>query len=87
MTTTGGGYVVTGATGGLGGRVARRLAERGVGQRVVVRDPWRAPELAGAEVAVGNYHDRDQLRRAFEGAHTTRNTLGFAFRAGCGRVA
>jgi uncharacterized protein YbjT (DUF2867 family) len=29
---------VTGATGGLGGRVARRLADRGVGQRLVVRD-------------------------------------------------
>src|SRR5215213_9202851 len=61
---------VTGATGGLGGRVARRLAERGVGQRLVVRDPGRAPELAGAEVAAGGYDDPDGLRRAFEGAAT-----------------
>jgi NAD(P)H dehydrogenase (quinone) len=61
---------VTGATGGLGGRVARRLAERGVGQRLVVRDPGRAPELAGAEVAAGSYDDPDGLRRAFEGAAT-----------------
>jgi NAD(P)H dehydrogenase (quinone) len=70
MTTTGGGYVVTGATGGLGGRVARRLVERGIGQRLVVRDPGRAPELAGAEVVTGSYDDREALRRAFDGAHT-----------------
>src|SRR4029453_16835579 len=54
---------VTGVTGGLGGRVARRLAERGVRQRLVVRDPGRAPELAGAEVAAGSYDDPEQLRR------------------------
>ncbi len=59
---------VTGVTGGLGGRVARRLAERGVRQRLVVRDPGRAPELAGAEVAAGSYDDPDGLRRTFEGA-------------------
>ena len=62
--------VVPGGTGGLGGRGARRLAERGVGQRLVARDPGRAPELAGAEVAAGSYDDRDSLRRAFAGAHT-----------------
>ena len=61
---------VTGATGGLGGRLARRLAERGVRQRLVVRDPARAPALAGAEVATGSYDDPGGLRRAFEGAGT-----------------
>jgi NAD(P)H dehydrogenase (quinone) len=61
---------VTGATGGLGGRVARRLAERGVGQRLVVRDLGRAPELAGAEVAAASYDDPGSLRRAFEGTRT-----------------
>jgi NAD(P)H dehydrogenase (quinone) len=61
---------VTGATGGLGGRVARRLADRGVRQRLVARDPGRAPELAGAEVATGSYDDPESLRRAFEGART-----------------
>jgi NAD(P)H dehydrogenase (quinone) len=64
------GVVVTGVTGGLGGRVARRLAGRGVAQRLVVRDPGRAPQLAGAEVAVASYDARDSLRRAFEGAQT-----------------
>jgi NAD(P)H dehydrogenase (quinone) len=61
---------VTGATGGLGGRVARRLAERGVGQRLVVRDPGRAPQLAGAEVAAASYDDPGSLRWAFEGTRT-----------------
>jgi uncharacterized protein YbjT (DUF2867 family) len=41
-----------------------------VGQRLVARDPGRAPELAGAEVAAASYDDRDSLRRAFAGAHT-----------------
>jgi NAD(P)H dehydrogenase (quinone) len=62
--------VVTGVTGGLGGRVARRLAERGMGQRLVARDPGRAPELAGAEAAAASYDDPERLRRAFQGART-----------------
>jgi uncharacterized protein YbjT (DUF2867 family) len=62
--------VVTGVTGGLGGRVARRLAERGVAQRLVARDPGRAPALDGAEVVTGSYDDREGLRRAFQGART-----------------
>jgi NAD(P)H dehydrogenase (quinone) len=70
MATTDDGCVVTGVTGGLGGRVARRLAERGVAQRLVARDPGRAPELAGAKVAAASYDDRDSLRRAFAGART-----------------
>ena len=63
---------VTGATGELGGRVARRLADRGVAQRLVVRDPSRAPELPGAEVraAPGGYADGDGLRGALEGVAT-----------------
>jgi NAD(P)H dehydrogenase (quinone) len=61
---------VTGATGGLGGRVARRLAGRGVGQRLVVRDAARAPELAGAEVAEATYGDSEAMRRALDGVAT-----------------
>jgi NAD(P)H dehydrogenase (quinone) len=60
---------VTGATGYVGGRVARLLAERGVAQRLVVRDPARAPELPGAEVrAAPGYAARAELRAALEGA-------------------
>jgi NAD(P)H dehydrogenase (quinone) len=62
---------VTGATGALGGRVADGLAELDVPQRLVVRDPTRAPDLPGAEVAGGaNYADGEAMRRAFEGADT-----------------
>jgi NAD(P)H dehydrogenase (quinone) len=68
--STGGVIAVTGATGGLGGRVARRLAERRAAQRLVVRDPARAPELAGAEVETGSYDDGEGLRRAFDGTRT-----------------
>jgi NAD(P)H dehydrogenase (quinone) len=68
--STDGVIAVTGATGGLGGRVARRLAERGAAQRLVVRDPARAPELAGAELATGSYDDGEGLRRAFDGTRT-----------------
>ncbi len=42
---------VTGATGGLGGRVARALAARGVAQRLLVRDPGRAPDLPATGLA------------------------------------
>jgi uncharacterized protein YbjT (DUF2867 family) len=61
---------VTGATGQLGGRVAQRLATTGVPQRLVVRDPARAPRLPGAEVAVAGYHDFDAMREALAGVGT-----------------
>jgi NAD(P)H dehydrogenase (quinone) len=68
--STDGLIAVTGATGGLGGRVARRLAGRGVAQRLVVRDAGRAPELDGAEVAVATYGDGEAMRRALDGVAT-----------------
>ncbi len=59
---------VAGATGGLGSRVATRLAERGVEQRLIVRDPARAPSLPGAEVVqAAGYDDSEAMRRAFDG--------------------
>ncbi|SDD75293.1 SDR family oxidoreductase [Glycomyces harbinensis] len=61
---------VTGATGQLGSRVARMLADRGVPQRLVVRDPSRAPELDGAEVAVASFEDESALRTALSGVDT-----------------
>jgi NAD(P)H dehydrogenase (quinone) len=62
---------VTGATGYVGGRVARLLADRGVEQRLVVRDPARAPELPGAEVrAASRYGAGEEMRAALEGADT-----------------
>jgi NAD(P)H dehydrogenase (quinone) len=60
---------VTGATGGVGGRVAQALASQGLTLRLVVRDAARAPGL-GAEVAEAQYRDGAAMRAAFEGAQT-----------------
>ena len=56
--------VVTGASGHLGGLVARELAARGEPVRLVVRDAGRAPVLDGAEIAVADFGDPDSLARA-----------------------
>jgi uncharacterized protein YbjT (DUF2867 family) len=62
---------VTGATGGVGGRVARRLADHGIEQRLLVRDEARAPALDHAEVAAfGGYDDPDGFGRAVDGVST-----------------
>lgn len=63
---------VTGATGGLGGRVAVRLAARGVAQRLVVRDPGRVPPATdGSDIALAEgYHDRDGMTEALRGVQT-----------------
>ncbi|XVQ14020.1 SDR family oxidoreductase [Spirillospora sp. CA-255316] len=65
--TTGAPIAVTGATGRLGGRVARRLAAAGVPQTLLARSPERAPELPGATVARGAFGDRDAVRDALRG--------------------
>jgi NAD(P)H dehydrogenase (quinone) len=46
---------VTGATGRLGGRVARLLARRGTGQRLLARDPARLPALPRATAFRASY--------------------------------
>jgi NAD(P)H dehydrogenase (quinone) len=93
---------VTGATGALGGRVASGLAAAGVEQRLVTRDPSRAPSLDGADVVGGaDYADGEAMRRAFDGADTVflvsagediervglhRNAVDAAVAAGVGRI-
>ncbi|MFC5905786.1 SDR family oxidoreductase [Streptacidiphilus monticola] len=57
-------YAVTGATGRLGGRVARRLAAAGLAQTLLARTPSRAPALPGATSVPGDYGDHDALVRA-----------------------
>lgn len=61
---------ITGATGQLGSRVAALLAERGVAQRLCVRDPARAPKAAGAEVVATDYADTTGFRDALSGVST-----------------
>lgn len=58
---------VTGATGVVGGLVARELGRHGVPQRLLVRDPARAPEIPDSMVHRCSYSDRDAATRALEG--------------------
>lgn len=61
---------VTGSTGRLGSRVARGLSVLGVDQRLVVRDPSRAPALPGSHIATADYGDSGAVRTALTGART-----------------
>lgn len=58
---------VTGSTGAVGGLVSRDLAGRGIAQRLLVRTPAKAPQLAGATVHTSSYSDRDAAMAALEG--------------------
>lgn len=65
---------VSGATGRIGGLVARRLAAAGVSQRLLCRDPSKLAdltELPGAVVAPpAEYGDAEAMRAAVAGADT-----------------
>ncbi len=63
-------FVVTGASGNVGGATARALLKAGREVRVVLRDaakaaPW---EALGAEVAIAELSDTPALTQAFAGA-------------------
>ncbi len=58
--------VVTGSTGHVGRLVAEELAVRGLPQRLLVRDPSRAPQLPGADVVTADYADPASLRAALD---------------------
>jgi len=60
---------VTGATGFIGGRVARALMEQGWDVTVLARKPERAAELerAGARVAIGDITDPASLKATIPG--------------------
>ncbi len=59
---------LTGVTGQLGGRVAQQLAD--LSPRLVVRDPSRAPDIAGSDVRVASFDDTQALGHAFDGIDT-----------------
>ena len=62
---------VTGASGFVGGQVARALAARGLAPLLVVRDAARAPRLPGATVRVATgYGAAAEMRAALAGAET-----------------
>ena len=68
---------VTGATGTLGGSVARQLDARDIPTRLIVRDPARAPKLHHAEVAVASYADHEALVAALQDIDTVFFVSGF----------
>ncbi|MET1020578.1 MAG: SDR family oxidoreductase [Arthrobacter sp.] len=61
---------VTGSTGQLGGLVARQLAAAGSSQRLLVREPARAPALGGAVPVMVTYADPGLAESALEGVET-----------------
>ena len=60
---------LTGATGFIGGAIARALRARGDDVRALVRSPEKAKDLdaAGVELVAGSLSDRDAIRSALEG--------------------
>jgi NAD(P)H dehydrogenase (quinone) len=59
---------VTGATGAIGSRVAAGLAKLGFAQRLIVRDPARAPHLPETEiVCASSYGDAIAMVQALSG--------------------
>jgi dihydroflavonol-4-reductase len=70
---------VTGATGFVGGHVAKQLAERGDAVRVTFRDESRLERLAdvGVEPVSADVLDRSSLRRAVRGCELVFHTAGF----------
>lgn len=61
--------LITGATGKVGSRFARRMLAKGYNIRVLVRDAAKANELAGlgAEVFIGDLNNADTLPPAVKG--------------------
>lgn len=71
--------LVTGATGKVGSRLAKRLAGRGDQVRALVRDRVRATELGDArvELVLGDLLDRGSLAAAVSGADAVVHCAAF----------
>jgi nucleoside-diphosphate-sugar epimerase len=78
-------YLVTGATGFVGGRVARQLIAAGHAVVAVVRDPARAGALAdlGVTLAPGDVTDRASLRAPMAGVDGVFHIAGW-YKVGVG---
>jgi len=64
-------FAITGSTGEVGRKVAERLAKLGMEQRLIVRDPERAPKLPRAAIFQASSHsDARAMGRALEGVET-----------------
>jgi UDP-glucose 4-epimerase len=71
--------LVTGATGKVGSRLAKRLAQRGDQVRALVRDPMRAADLreAGIELVQGDLLEVDTLAAAVRGVDAVVHCAAF----------
>jgi uncharacterized protein YbjT (DUF2867 family) len=80
--------LVVGATGSLGGRIARGLLARGEAVRALVRAgrDRTALQQAGAAVVTGDLADAASLRAACEGVDTVVTTANSARRSGADTV-
>src|SRR5262245_60368267 len=72
-------YFVTGATGFLGGVLAKRLCKDGHEVRALVRDPARASDLtkAGAVIVRGDVSDKSTMRDAMRGSDGVFHVAGW----------
>ena len=80
--------LVVGATGRLGGGIARSLLSRGQSVRVLVREssPHQTLRENGAEVVYGDLRDRASLAMACAGAEAVITTANSARRSGADTV-
>lgn len=69
--------LVTGATGKVGSRLARRLAERGDHVRALVRDRARAANLGSIELVDGDLLDAGSLAAAVRGVDAVVHCAAF----------
>src|SRR3954462_932537 len=71
--------LITGATGKVGSRLAKRFAQRGDQVRALVRDPMRATDLreAGIELVQGDLLEVDTLAAAVRGVHAVVHCAAF----------
>lgn len=71
--------LVTGATGKVGSRLTKRLAQRGDHVRALVRDPARAADLRDdhIELVAGDLRDADSLEAAVRGVDAVVHCAAF----------
>src|SRR6478609_5303325 len=71
--------LITGATGKVGSRLSKRLAQRGDRVRALVRDASRAADLrdAGIELVTGDLLDQDSLAVAVRGVDAVVHCAAF----------
>ena len=72
-------YFITGATGFIGGRLARQLREAGHEVVAVVRNPAKAQDLAqlGVTLHQGDVTDKESMRKPMSGVDGVFHVAGW----------